>query len=123
MHPRGIPRGEVRFWCGVAPRAVPPGERVVRRGIRNFARHSGSSTGVESNCAARSSLDWAVRASCFKAVNVTGEGQDRPMKVLVIVARPNGAGFNHAIAQTCAKALTDNGRAGCVNGKLLNVKT
>jgi NAD(P)H dehydrogenase (quinone) len=31
------------------------------------------------------------------------------MKVLVIVAHPNSTSFNHAIAQTCAKALTDNG--------------
>ena len=31
------------------------------------------------------------------------------MKVLVIVAHPNRTSFNHAIAQTCAKALADNG--------------
>ena len=31
------------------------------------------------------------------------------MKVLVIVAHPNRASFNHAIAQTCSRALTDNG--------------
>ena len=31
------------------------------------------------------------------------------MKVLVIVAQPNRASFNHAIAQTCSRALTDNG--------------
>ena len=31
------------------------------------------------------------------------------MKVLVIVAHPNRASFNHAIAQTCARELTDNG--------------
>ena len=31
------------------------------------------------------------------------------MKVLVIVAHPNRTSFNHAIAQTCSKALADNG--------------
>jgi NAD(P)H dehydrogenase (quinone) len=31
------------------------------------------------------------------------------MNALVIVAHPNSASFNHAIAQTCARALTDNG--------------
>ena len=31
------------------------------------------------------------------------------MKVLVIVAHPNRASFNHAIAQTCSRALTDDG--------------
>jgi NAD(P)H dehydrogenase (quinone) len=31
------------------------------------------------------------------------------MKVLVIVAHPNKASFNHAIALTCAKTLADNG--------------
>ncbi len=31
------------------------------------------------------------------------------MKSLVIVAHPNRASFNHAIAQTCVSALTDNG--------------
>ena len=31
------------------------------------------------------------------------------MKVLVIVAHPNRASFNHAIAQTCSTALTANG--------------
>ena len=31
------------------------------------------------------------------------------MNVLVIVAHPNRASFNHAIAQTCARELTDNG--------------
>ena len=31
------------------------------------------------------------------------------MKVLVIVAHPNRASFNHAIAQTCSRTLTDNG--------------
>ncbi len=31
------------------------------------------------------------------------------MRVLVIVAHPNRTSFNHAIAQTCARALTDNG--------------
>ena len=31
------------------------------------------------------------------------------MRVLVIVAHPNRASFNHAIAQTCARELTDNG--------------
>ena len=31
------------------------------------------------------------------------------MKILVIVAHPNRASFNHAIAQTCSRALTDNG--------------
>jgi putative NADPH-quinone reductase len=31
------------------------------------------------------------------------------MKVLLIVAHPNKASFNHAIASTCLKTLTDNG--------------
>ena len=31
------------------------------------------------------------------------------MKVLVIVAHPNKASFNHAIALTCSKTLSDNG--------------
>ena len=31
------------------------------------------------------------------------------MKVLMIVAHPNAASFNHAIAMTCSKVLTDNG--------------
>ena len=31
------------------------------------------------------------------------------MKVLVIVAHPHRASFNHAIAQTCSRALADNG--------------
>jgi NAD(P)H dehydrogenase (quinone) len=31
------------------------------------------------------------------------------MKVLVIVAHPNKTSFNHAIALTCSKTLTDNG--------------
>jgi NAD(P)H dehydrogenase (quinone) len=31
------------------------------------------------------------------------------MKVLVIVAHPNEASFNHAIASTCSKAIADNG--------------
>ena len=31
------------------------------------------------------------------------------MKILVIVAHPNGASFNHAIAATCTRALSDNG--------------
>ena len=31
------------------------------------------------------------------------------MKVLVIVAHPNKASFNHAIAMTCSRVLTDNG--------------
>jgi NAD(P)H dehydrogenase (quinone) len=31
------------------------------------------------------------------------------MKVLMIVAHPNAARFNHAIAMTCSKVLTDNG--------------
>ncbi len=31
------------------------------------------------------------------------------MKTLVIVAHPNRASFNHAIAQTCSRTLTDNG--------------
>ena len=31
------------------------------------------------------------------------------MKVLVIVAHPNKASFNHAIALTCAQTLSDNG--------------
>jgi NAD(P)H dehydrogenase (quinone) len=33
------------------------------------------------------------------------------MKVLVIVAHPNKASFNHAIALTCSKTLSDNGHA------------
>jgi NAD(P)H dehydrogenase (quinone) len=32
------------------------------------------------------------------------------MKVLVIVAHPNKTSFNHAIAATCFKTLTDNGQ-------------
>ena len=32
------------------------------------------------------------------------------MKILVIVAHPNTASFNHAIAATCSRVLTDNGR-------------
>ncbi|MCX6923615.1 MAG: NAD(P)H-dependent oxidoreductase [Verrucomicrobia bacterium] len=31
------------------------------------------------------------------------------MKALVIVAHPNSASFNHAIAQTCGRALAENG--------------
>ena len=31
------------------------------------------------------------------------------MKDLVIVAHPNKASFNHAIALTCSRVLTDNG--------------
>jgi putative NADPH-quinone reductase len=31
------------------------------------------------------------------------------MKVLVIVAHPNKTSFNHAVALTCSKTLTDNG--------------
>ena len=34
---------------------------------------------------------------------------EKIMKVLVIVAHPNKASFNHAIASTCSKALADNG--------------
>ncbi len=33
------------------------------------------------------------------------------MRILVIVAHPNRASFNHAIAQTCLRALTANGHA------------
>jgi NAD(P)H dehydrogenase (quinone) len=31
------------------------------------------------------------------------------MKILIIIAHPNQASFNHAIAETCASVLTDNG--------------
>ena len=31
------------------------------------------------------------------------------MRVLLIIAHPNQASFNHAIARTCSKALTENG--------------
>jgi len=33
----------------------------------------------------------------------------RRMKVLLIVAHPNRASFNHAIAMTCSRVLTENG--------------
>ena len=35
--------------------------------------------------------------------------EDKRMKVLVILAHPNRASFNHAIASTCSDALTANG--------------
>ena len=31
------------------------------------------------------------------------------MKIMVIIAHPNKASFNHAIAMTCSKTLTENG--------------
>jgi putative NADPH-quinone reductase len=37
------------------------------------------------------------------------------MKVLVIVAHPNKASFNHAIAGTCSTALADNGHQAVVH--------
>lgn len=37
------------------------------------------------------------------------------MKVLVIVAHPNRASFNHAIARTCSTALADNGHEAVIH--------
>ena len=51
-----------------------------------------------------------VEDGCSNA-KLRDEEKDRinRMKVLVIVAHPHRASFNHVIAQTCSRALTDNG--------------